>query len=110
MVELIKLKEKQKDTEELEEITFEPIPIGSSHTKTVYVENVTEQTVQIEPNVDKVSGSGTVSILSYDESIKSGESGEIELKADAINTEQISGISTSITVDAKAIVPPNQNL
>lgn len=110
MVDLIELKEKPSNEEELTQVNFDPIPIGHSDKTTIYVKNVTEQTVQIDPRVDEVSGSGTVSILSYDDSIQSGESAEIELEAKAISSDQISGISTSITVDAKAIVPPNQKL
>lgn len=110
MVDLIKLKEQASDEEELSEVTFDPIPLGRSDKTSIYIENVTEQTVQVEPRIEEVAGSGDVSIVSYEDSIQSGESGEVELEAEAISGEQISGISATITVDATAIVPPNQNL
>lgn len=111
MTKLIQLvTEKNNSEAELEEVRFDPIPIGEDDTKTIYADNVTNQTVHIEPEVDNVSGSGTVELVSYDDSIESGESGEITLRAKAINAEQLSGITANVTVDATAVIPPNQKL
>lgn len=111
MTELIQLvTDKQNGESELKEVTFDPIPIGEDDTKTIYANNVTNQTVHIEPEVDNVSGSGSVELISYDDSIESNESGEITLQAKAIDAEQLSGITANVTVDATAIIPPNQKL
>lgn len=110
MAELINLLEKRSDTESLQEIQFDPIPVGDDDIKSIYAENLTNQTVKIDPTVSNVSGSGNVNIESYQENIQPDETAEIKLSAEAIQMDQLSGISADVTVEAKAIVPPNQNL
>lgn len=110
MKKLINLTETEDGDEELEEVAFDPIPIDEGDTETIYAKNVTNQTVHIEPSVEDVSGSGNVYLLSYDSKIEPGESAEITLKAEAIDMEQLSGITANIAVDAKAVIPPNEKL
>lgn len=110
MSKLISLHKTESDTEELDEVSFDPIPLGSNASKTIYVNNLTEQIITIDPTVTDISGSGTVELVSYDEQIGGGERAAIELEASAINTETISGISANISVDAVAIVGPDQKI
>lgn len=111
MVELITLLEKDdNETSELEEVRFDPIPLGEGDTKTIYAKNVTNQTVHIEPDVTNVSGSGEVELVSYDSTVEPGELGEVSLRAEAMEMDELSGITADITVDAVAVVPPNQKL
>lgn len=110
MADLIKLTTDRDGAEELSELMFDPIPVGESDEQRIFVQNQTKQTVTIDPEVSELSGSGNIAVVSYDERIEPDESGEIVLEAEAIDAEQLTGISANIEVNATATIPPNQSL
>jgi len=107
MVTIFTLSTSEDSISRLEEVTFDPLPIGESSRKQVWIHASEGVDITIEDvSVSDIQGSGTVTVTDFPKEVEDGKSGSITIESSSIRAETLNGISATIEVKAEAIIEP----
>lgn len=103
--DVIKLFESSDMNNEVDEIEFDPIPVGERSTKTIFMKNTIDEEIFIdEISVDSVNNQ--INVDSFEDKINPNSIAQIRLSAKP-NSNNLKGLKGRLNIEAQFIVVPD---